>query len=113
MAADFEHPTLADVGLDAVLTALADPHRRRVIVELVEAGDPELERTCASFELPVAKSTRTYHWRVLREAGLVRQRAAGNTTYLRLRRDEVEARFPGLLGSVAALHRVEAPSATA
>lgn len=107
MAADYEHPELDDVDLDTVLAALADPQRRRVVVELVEAGHPGLERTCASFELPAAKSTRTYHWRVLREAGLVFQRAAGNTNYLRLRRDEFEARFPGLLASVAALHRAE------
>lgn len=77
-----------------------------MIVELAEAA-PGLERTCSSFQLPVAKSTRTHHWRVLREAGLVRQRAAGNTTYLRLRRDEIEARFPGLLATMVALARAD------
>lgn len=69
--------------------------RRRVVVEL--ARDPDGERACASFALPVAKSTRTYHWRVLREAGLIRQRNAGNSTFVRLRHEEFADRFPGLL----------------
>jgi hypothetical protein len=43
---------------------------------LNEAG----ERACASFALPVAKSTRTHHWGVLREAGLIRQHDAGDST---------------------------------
>ncbi|HVV09067.1 helix-turn-helix transcriptional regulator [Amycolatopsis sp.] len=94
MPVEFPHPALADVGLDNVLAALSDPSRRRIVLELVH-GD-ETERACASFELPRAKSTRTYHWRVLREAGLIRQRDAGNGTFVRLREDFGE-RFPGLL----------------
>ncbi|WP_240686865.1 ArsR/SmtB family transcription factor [Amycolatopsis suaedae] len=101
MSNEFAHPDLGDVELDAVLAALADPHRRRVVVEL--AAEPERERTCASFNLPVARSTRTHHWRVLREAGLVHQRAAGNTSYLLLRRTEIDDRFPGLLDTVVSL----------
>lgn len=99
---EFDVPALDEIELDRVLKALADPHRRRVVVELL-AGEPGAERACTSFELPVSKSTRTHHWRVLREAGLIRQRDAGNGTYVRLRRDEFEASFPGLLRTIAAL----------
>jgi DNA-binding transcriptional ArsR family regulator len=99
---EFAAPALSDVDLDRVLRALADPHRRRVIVELV--ADPnDDERACSSFELPVAKSTRTHHWRTLREAGLVTQRDAGNGTFVRLRRIEFDNRFPGLLDTLARL----------
>ena len=94
-------PALEQVELGAVLAALADPLRRAVIVQLAR-GD-EQERACASFALPVAKSTRTYHWRVLREAGLIRQRDAGNGTFVRLRREELAARFPGLLEVITSL----------
>ena len=94
-------PRLEDVDLGAVLQALADPHRRRVVVEL--ARGPDEERACASFGLPLAKSTLTYHWRALRNAGLIEQRDAGNGTFLRLRRDELDRRFPGLLDTLVGL----------
>ena len=99
---DLPTPPIDDVDLGQVLRALADPLRRAVIAEL--AADPDdTERPCASFALPVAKSTRTHHWRALREAGLIHQRDAGNGTYVRLRRSEVEHRFPGLLPLVTRL----------
>jgi len=92
--AELPIPPIGDVELGTVLSALADPHRRHVVLELLRGRDAE--RACASFELPKAKSTRTHHWRVLREAGLIRQRDAGNGTFVRLR-DEFDGRFPGLL----------------
>jgi DNA-binding transcriptional ArsR family regulator len=101
MTGEMPVPDLDEVELGAVLAALADPLRRAVIVELAR-GDGS-ERACASFALPVAKSTRTHHWRVLREAGLVRQRDAGNGTFVRLRREEMARRFPGLLDVISSL----------
>ncbi|MBE8519259.1 helix-turn-helix transcriptional regulator [Amycolatopsis sp. H6(2020)] len=101
MPSELPYPPIETVELDTVLSALADPSRRRVIVEL--AAEPVTERACASFALPVAKSTRTYHWRVLREAGLIRQRNAGNGTFVRLRREEFTSRFPGLLDLIVTL----------
>ena len=95
------HPDIDDVDLSTVLLALADPHRRQVVLEL--ARDPGTERQCATFALPIAKSTKTHHWRVLRESGLVYQRAAGNGLHIRLREDDLKRRFPGLLETIAAL----------
>lgn len=94
-------PELSQVDLDRVLKALADPLRRRVVLELL-TDDPASERACTSFDLPVSKSTRTHHWRVLREAGLIHQRDAGNGTYVRLRR-EFETHYPGLLTAISTL----------
>lgn len=99
---EFEIPAIGDVDLDRVLKALADRQRRGVVAELA-ADDTDGERSCASFDLPVAKSTRTHHWRTLREAGLITQRDAGNGSFVRLRRAEFEARFPGLLATVTSL----------
>jgi DNA-binding transcriptional ArsR family regulator len=99
---DLRTPPIEEVDLGQVLRVLADPLRRAVVTELAaDAGDTE--RACASFDLPVAKSTRTHHWRALREAGLIVQRDAGNGTYVRLRRTEFERRFPGLLDTVTRL----------
>ncbi len=101
---DMPVPQIGDVGLGQVFRALADPLRFAIVMEL--AASPEgAERACASFELPVAKSTRTHHWRVLRAAGLVLQRDAGNGTFVRLRRPEFEHRFPGLLDTLSSLNQ--------
>ncbi|KEZ77470.1 ArsR/SmtB family transcription factor [Salinisphaera hydrothermalis] len=91
-------PGLNEVTLSEALKALADNGRRAVILDLMSRS-PE-EHPCSSFDLPKAKSTRTHHWRVLREAGLVTQREVGNGSFVRLRKDEFEARFPGLLQSI-------------
>ena len=104
---EFTVPPMDEVDLDRVLRALADGQRRRVVMELA-ADSTDSERACSSFELPVAKSTRTHHWRTLREAGLVTQRDAGNGTFVRLRRADFEARFPGLLASLGALASADA-----
>ena len=82
--------------LGKVLAALADDSRRRMVAEL--AADPkDQERACGSFDLPVKKATRTHHFRVLREAGLVAQRDHGNGSTLTLLRKDIEQHYPGLL----------------
>jgi DNA-binding transcriptional ArsR family regulator len=90
------HPQRDELELAAVLHALSDPVRLRIAAGLARGG----ERTCGSFELPVTKSTCTHHFRVLREAGLIHQRAEGNRRVNTLRREDLEARFPGVLDSI-------------
>jgi DNA-binding transcriptional ArsR family regulator len=90
------HPGTDRIDLAAVLHALSDPMRLQIVAALA-AGD---ERTCKSFELPVVKSTCTHHFRVLREAGVIRQRLQGTTRLNSLRREDLDQRFPGLLDSV-------------
>ena len=90
------HPPAEELALAAVLHALSDPIRLRIVSGLA-AGVP---RTCKSFDLPVTKSTCTHHFKVLREAGVIRQRLEGTTRLSTLRRDDLEQRFPGLLESV-------------
>ena len=90
------HPAREEIELAAVLHALSDPVRLRIVAALAD-GD---ERTCKSFELPVVKSTCTHHFRVLREAGVIRQRLQRTTRLSSLRREDLEQRFPGLLEAV-------------
>jgi DNA-binding transcriptional ArsR family regulator len=71
--------------------------RLRIVAELAAAGG---ERACNSFNLPIVKSTCTHHFKVLREAGLIRQRVVGTSRVSSLRREDVDERFPGLLDSV-------------
>ncbi len=92
------HPARDEIELPAVLHALSDPMRLRIVAKLA-LGD---ERTCGSFELPVVKSTCTHHFRVLREAGVIRQRLEGTTRMNSLRRADLDTRFPGLVDAVLA-----------
>jgi len=99
-AGELVHPGVEELEVGPILLALADENRRRVVAEL--SARPDDERLCASFDLPLSKSSRTRHWRVLREAGLVYQRNAGNGLYMRLRKEDLERRFPGLIQAVVA-----------
>ncbi|MCP2266035.1 ArsR/SmtB family transcription factor [Promicromonospora thailandica] len=91
------------LDLGAVLRALSDEHRRAVMTELAaDRSDPE--RTCNSFDLPISKQTQTHHFRTLRDAGLIEEINYGNRKGISLRRDAVDARFPGLLDLLAAEH---------
>ncbi len=89
-------PALEDLDLATILQALSDPIRLRIVVELAD----DCEHTCGSFNLPVVKSTCSHHFRVLREAGVVAQRIDGKCRFNRLRREQLEQRFPGLLDAV-------------
>ena len=80
-----------------MLHALSDPVRLMIVAELARG---ECEHTCGSFELPVTKSTCTHHFKVLREAGLIQQRQQGTTRLNKLRRADLETRFPGLLATI-------------
>ena len=97
MARELAHPDITTVSLDAVMAALADPVRREIISQLSDGHD---DQACIAFDLPVSKSTSTHHFRVLREAGLITQRYEGTAILNALRRDDMQARFPGLLDAV-------------
>ncbi|MDQ1031790.1 DNA-binding transcriptional ArsR family regulator [Streptomyces umbrinus] len=96
---DLPHPGRAEIRLEAVLHALSDPMRLSVVRELAADGD---DLSCSHFDLPVTKSTTTHHFRVLREAGVIRQIYRGTAKMNGLRRDDLDDLFPGLLDSVLA-----------
>jgi len=98
MTTDIHHPAVDEIELTAVMHALSDPARLQVVRTLAS----ETERTCGTFELGVSKATASHHFKVLREAGVVRKRVEGARAYLTLRRDDLDARFPGLLDAVLA-----------
>ncbi|MCS0636956.1 transcriptional regulator [Streptomyces sp. LP05-1] len=105
-ARELAHPAYEEIRLADVLHALADPMRLRVVCGLAVAGT---EVNCSAVELPVSKSTSTHHFRVLRESGVIRQSYRGTAKMNELRRDDLDALFPGLLDTVlAAAHRQKA-----
>ncbi len=100
-----EVPSREELQLDRVLHALSDPQRLTIVRALAEDPTP---RPCGSFGLDISKSTKTHHFRVLREAGLIAQEVRGTSRMSTLRRDDLDARFPGLLDAVLAADRVPA-----
>lgn len=93
-------PTRAELRLETVLAALSDPLRLSIVraYYLDSGGAPQ---ACGWFEIDRPKSTRTHHWRVLREAGLIRQWQYGLERRNVVRVEDLNARFPGLLDLVA------------
>jgi len=82
--------------LGAVLDALADPLRLEIVRELEARG----ESACGTLVERVAASTRSHHLKTLRGAGVTRTRVSGTRRLVSLRRDDLDARFPGLLDAV-------------
>jgi DNA-binding transcriptional ArsR family regulator len=94
---DLNYPAAEEVQLVDVLQALSDPLRLELLHILDQAGGA---LACVDLALPVSKSTASHHFKVLREAGIVRCREEGTRRYYTVRRDDMEARFPGLLDAV-------------
>jgi DNA-binding transcriptional ArsR family regulator len=100
MASDVDEPGLGDIDLPAVLAALADRGRLISVRALALTGEANCTAIVELTGLGVSKSTMSHHLRVLRQAGITHTRAAGAHRYVSLRREELEARFPGLLDAV-------------
>ncbi len=93
-----DHPEPADIRLEAVLHACSDPMR----LLIVQALAADAAASCARIGLACSKSTATYHFRVLREAGVITQHYQGAAKVNELRRDDLNAVFPGLLDALLA-----------
>ena len=92
-ATPLDHPELADVSFAEALEALRDPHRLAMVAALAR----EPGRPCHAIMPPVSKPAASRHFKILRAAGLLRQWDEGTRRLNALRREEFDARFPGLL----------------
>ncbi|TDC55120.1 transcriptional regulator [Actinomadura sp. KC345] len=97
------HPDLDEIGLITVLGALSDPIRIGLVRVLADGR----ERGWGELRAPIAKSTLSHHLRVLRDAGVTRTRQEGTRCYVELRRDDLDARLPGLLDTVLEAARLD------
>ena len=103
------HPSSEEIELAGVLHALSDPARLEIVRRLA-IGD---ECTCGTFELGLSKATLSHHFRVLREAGVVRTRPEGRKRMLSLRDEELDKRFPGVLDAIVSASEPSGVAATA
>jgi len=93
------HPAREDISLETVLYALSDPLRLGIVAQLASTSE-EISCTQCYDEASTAKSTISHHFRVLREAGITRTTPHGRQLMITLRREDLEARFPGLLDPI-------------
>jgi len=100
---DLDEPDLQAVPLATVMSALGDDVRLRIL----HALDVQGETQCGTLDLGVSKATRSHHFKVLREAGVTHTRVDGTRRFVSLRRDELAARFPGLLDALLAAQLAE------
>jgi DNA-binding transcriptional ArsR family regulator len=91
-----KEPAKKELQLTAVLYALSDEVRLGIVRQLAKKG----EQPCGVFEVDRPKSSLSHHFRVLRESGVVATRKDGKLLMNTLRREDLEARFPGLLKAI-------------
>ncbi|MCT1866191.1 helix-turn-helix domain-containing protein [Dermabacter sp. p3-SID358] len=101
---EYHHPHCDEITLASVLAALSDPTRLEMIRRLADGHEHD------SLELAddLPRSTLTYHTRMLREAGATWTRGEGRACLIRLRREDLDRLFPGLLAAVIANAEAEA-----
>jgi DNA-binding transcriptional ArsR family regulator len=103
----FVHPATEDITLSGVLAALADPMRLRIVLSMMKADEGCISCTGAAPCPNMAKSTLSNHFRILREAGLIRTAKQGVENRNSLRKADINARFPGLLKTILKLAEEE------
>jgi DNA-binding transcriptional ArsR family regulator len=100
------HPSIDDVTVEGILHALSDPVRVAIYSDIVGSDCPH---NCSTFlkvsEKEIPKSTLSQHFKVLREAGLIRGERRGVEMYNTSRCAEIENRFPGLIAAIVNAHK--------
>lgn len=104
------HPPIESVGPDAILHALSDPSRAAIFARIMQAG---CVQACSALsavgERTIPKSSLSNHFKVLRDAGLIRSERHGTEMRNHSRCTEIDARFPGLLSAIINAYACDAP----
>ena len=107
------HPSPQDITVEGILHALSDPIRAAIYADIVAQ---ECSHNCSMFltvsDKAIPKSTLSQHFRVLREAGLIRGERRGVEMYNTSRCAEIEKRFPGLLRAIVNAHSIQSKDET-
>ena len=102
------HPSIEDVTVEGILHALSDPVRVAIYAEIVGS---DCARTCSNFlrvsEKAIPKSTLSQHFKILREAGLIRGERRGVEMHNTSRCAEIDQRFPGLIAAIVNAHLIQ------
>src|SRR5882757_5832130 len=102
------HPSAEEVTVEASLHALSDPIRVAIFAGIVGS---ECSQNCSEFLMigdnSIPKSTLSQHFKVLREAGLIRSERKGVEMHNTSRCVEIDRRFPGLIPSIVSAYTLQ------
>src|SRR5215475_5687245 len=102
------HPPIEQVTVEGILHALSDPVRVAMYADIVGQGCPQ---NCSNFlkvsEKTIPKSTLSQHFKILREAGLIRGERRGVEMHNVSRCVEIDKRFPGLIAAIINAHKIQ------
>jgi DNA-binding transcriptional ArsR family regulator len=102
------HPPVSAITVQGILHALSDPVRMRIFVQLAAAECPQ---NCSTFgtvgDTPLPKSSLSQHFKVLREAGLIRSERKGVELQSRTRCSELKGTFGPLVSAIVAAYKAE------
>jgi DNA-binding transcriptional ArsR family regulator len=102
------HPSIKEITVEGILHALADPVRVAMYADIIGQGCP---RSCSNFltvsNQAIPKSTLSQHFKILREAGLIRSERHGVEMHNVSRCPELEQRFPGLIQAIITAHAIQ------
>jgi DNA-binding transcriptional ArsR family regulator len=103
------HPSIDDIRPEAILHALSDPVRAAIFAQIASG---ECIQNCSAFasigDRVIPKSSLSQHFKVLREAGLIRSERQGVEMRNTSRCGEVDARYPGLIAAILSAYQREA-----
>jgi DNA-binding transcriptional ArsR family regulator len=102
------HPSIEEVTVEGILHALSDPVRVAMYADIVGQECPQ---SCSNFlmvsDKAIPKSTLSQHFKILREAGLIRSERHGVELQNVSRCTELEERFPGLIRAIVTAHAIQ------
>ena len=97
---DVVEPAVEDLQLPRVLAALAEPNRLATVQYVARSDEACCSEVIQEAGLSMTKSTCSHHLRILREAGVLTKRIQGTKGYTKLRKDDLDRRFPGLIDAI-------------
>src|SRR5277367_4785281 len=102
------HPHVDEMTVQGILYALSDPVRVRIFMQLVDA---DCAKNCSTFvnvsQTPLPKSTLSQHFRILREAGLIRSERKGVELQNRARCEEFGKKFGTMIVAILKTYQTE------
>ena len=94
--------------MEGILHALSDPVRVAMFADILAQDCPQ---NCSNFlkvsDKAIPKSTLSQHFKMLREAGLIRSERHGVEMRNISRCAELEGRFPGLIRAIVNAHTIQ------
>ena len=104
------HPDVRDITVEGLLYALSDPVRAQIFAEMATS---ECAHTCSNFRKldnrTLPKSTLSQHFKILREAGLIRSERKGVEMHNTTRCAELKGKFGDMLAAILATYAAQNP----